>query len=1014
MTMKPYRFLFIALISASVTGADRSGTLVSGRLDPRFGRLLETADPRILKEERARLPVFMGQNRDGEDLYAATVYSDDPESLSRLPIRINAVYAHFATALVTRSGLKSLAAHPSVRYVDAGSDYHPANDVAAGLTGAKTLQAGYLNNTTYTGKNVLLCIYDTGIDWAHEDFRDPDSPGSSRILFLWDQRNSPDEPGETSPVGFGYGIEYTAAHIENEIDGTPAGFVESTDPLGHGTHVAGTAAGNGSALASRKYAGLAPEADLIIIKGDDANGGFNSTLIADGLDYARQKAEALGMPMVVNLSLGTDSGPHDGTDAISEAIDIFTSSGPGRVVVASAGNNGENPIHVTGTVASGSSVDIVLTVPSYTAAPGARNDDFNFEAWFNNNGSVNAVLISPNGYMLEQGPGGYYEQNTPDGTQFVYNAVDAANNDRKIRVEADDASEAIPPAAGTWTLRLTNQSGSAMTYHGWLYDRSIGNASVVLTNGNTEYCLSNTASGSLIVGCYAHRWRWMSNAGSFYSGGTPNRSDDVSSFSSRGPTRDARQKPDLAAPGERIGSSLSQYASPASSVILPGARHFLNQGTSMSAAVAAGAAALILEQDPSLSAAQVLNDMISGTVKDEFTGGTWQETWGNGKLSVLKAMALTVDPASLLEQEIPAYDDWGGTEYSQTLAAGQKAAVRFTAGISGQAAGVFIHLANATLTGSVKVEICMNSGGLPGAVIGSTASCPAGNLLKNSWNFIDLSDAHAEVESGSDYHAVVYHDGSSGETMSLLMEQIIPVDGRSFLNNSGTWLSHTYDLRVRPMLCSLEDIRLRARIFLEGPYSASTHLMATTLRSAGFLPLASPYAQDARNVAAVPANVVDWVLLQLRETAGGAAVHSRSAWLRNDGRIVGDDGLTETVVFPAMAGSYFITVSHRNHLSVMSRLPVELKSTSVSYDFTTGSAQFYGSGGARELEVGVWGMWAGDADGSGQVGASDRNETWNKRTQSGYLNADCDLSGYVLASDRNITWNNRTRTSQVP
>jgi subtilisin family serine protease len=1012
--MKPYRLIFVALMAASAVGSDRPGPPVSGRLDPRFRRLMETADPRISAADQAGLPVLMRRRQNGEPLFTAAIYSDNPEELRQLPVQVNAVFARYATALVTRADLKLLSENPAVLYVDAGSDYNPTNDVAAGFIGAKTLQAGFLNNTAYSGRNVLMCIYDTGIDWAHEDFRDPDNPNSSRILFLWDQRNNPDEPGETSPVGFGYGIEYTRAQIENEIDGTPAGFVESTDPLGHGTHVAGTAAGNGSALASRKYAGMAPEADLIIIKGDDASGGFNSTLIADGLDYARQKAEALGMPMVVNLSLGTDSGPHDGTDAISEAIDIFTSSGPGRVVVASAGNNGEKPIHVAGSVAAGASADIVFTVPAYTPAPGTRNDDFNFECWFNNNGNVNAELRTPNGYMIEQGPGGYYEQNTPDGTLFVYNSVDVANNDRKIRIEVDDASADIPPAAGTWTLRLTNRSGSAMTYHGWLYDPAIGNAQVVLAGGDTEFCLSNTAAGSLIVGGYAHRWRWMSNSGAAYSGGTPNRSDDLSAFSSRGPTRDGRQKPDLAAPGERIGSSLSQYTSPASSVILPGARHYLNQGTSMSAAVGAGAAALILEQDPSLYAAQIMNSMITGTIEDEYTGQGWNDGWGNGKLSVLKAMAMIVDPASAPEQEMPAYDEWGGTEYSQSLAAGQKAAVRFTAGISGQVAGIFIHLSNATLTRSVKVEVCANSGGIPGGVIGSTASVPVGHLLKNSWNFIDLSDAHAEVESGNDYHAVVYHDGPAGETISLLMEKISPVDGRSSLNNSGTWLAHTYDLRIRPMLSTLEDIRLRARIFLEGPYSASTHLMATSLRTAGYLPLASPYAQDARSAASVPANAVDWVLLELRETADGAAVSSLSAWLRNDGRIVADDGVTESVIFPASAGSYYVTVSHRNHLSVMSRLPMELRSTTASYDFTTGSDRFYGSGGAKELETGVWGMWAGDIDGSGAVGASDRNAAWNDRTRNGYLDSDCDLSGMVGASDRNITWTNRTRASQVP
>ncbi len=211
----------------------------------------------------------------------------------------------------------------------------------------------------------------------------------------------------------------------------------------------------------------------------------------------------------------------------------------------------------------------------------------------------------------------------------------------------------------------------------------------------------------------------------------------------------------------------------------------------------------------------------------------------------------------------------------------------------------------------------------------------------------------------------------------------------------------------------LGKILLQVKIFLEGAYNSNTGEMTTDIN--GQLPLTSPYSEDARAVNSIPANIVDWVLVQLRETATGSAITSRSAFLRKDGRIVADDGTTEEIELSVPEGNYFIVIKHRNHLAVMSMNAIPLNSTtSTLYDFTASESQFYGSGGAVQLESGVWGMWSGDADGSGVVDAGDRNSTWNDRNKSGYENSDVDLSGVVDAADRNTTWNNRNKSSTLP
>ena len=212
---------------------------------------------------------------------------------------------------------------------------------------------------------------------------------------------------------------------------------------------------------------------------------------------------------------------------------------------------------------------------------------------------------------------------------------------------------------------------------------------------------------------------------------------------------------------------------------------------------------------------------------------------------------------------------------------------------------------------------------------------------------------------------------------------------------------------------STHSVLVETRLFLEGPYQAGG-IMASTVRDAGQVPLTSPYADDPRTVASIPPNVVDWVLVQLRTASDGSALDSKSVLLRNDGRLVSDNGSTVRFDMDAADGSYYIVVKHRNHAAVMSASAHGLaKSSATEFDFTEGTSRYHG-GDAQLLESGVYGLYAGDTNGSGTIDASDRSATWNGRNQSGYTNADCDLSGTVDASDRSITWNNRNKTTSVP
>lgn len=221
------------------------------------------------------------------------------------------------------------------------------------------------------------------------------------------------------------------------------------------------------------------------------------------------------------------------------------------------------------------------------------------------------------------------------------------------------------------------------------------------------------------------------------------------------------------------------------------------------------------------------------------------------------------------------------------------------------------------------------------------------------------------------------------------------------------------------------------RIFLEGPYAPADDSMTTDVN--GLLPTTQPFGgsdfagtpleySGPDSVTSMTAGVVDWVLLRLLSGDPGSPpmtqVGARAALLKSDGSVVDTSG-SGPVMFPGVsAGSYYLTVYPRNHLGVMSSAPVALTDSSDVYDFTTASSQAYGSAPMKQVEPGVWALYAGDADADGLITAPDFN-AWNAATAAGltgYLQADFNLDGIVSAPDFNL-WNANTTAgaaSHVP
>lgn len=203
------------------------------------------------------------------------------------------------------------------------------------------------------------------------------------------------------------------------------------------------------------------------------------------------------------------------------------------------------------------------------------------------------------------------------------------------------------------------------------------------------------------------------------------------------------------------------------------------------------------------------------------------------------------------------------------------------------------------------------------------------------------------------------------------------------------------------------DINIDPKIFLQGPYDTNTSLMFDDLRSTANIPTTSPYADvltcDASVFNATGNNaIIDWVWVEIRDSVDGTTViTSTSALVQADGDIVDVDGLS-LLNIDVPFGNYYLMISHRNHLGVLSASTVSLAGGTMSLDLTSDSAIVEGgTNGIKDMGDGSFAIFAGDFNGDGQVQNTDKNAVEPLRGISGYEDADIDMNGEVQNSDIN-------------
>lgn len=548
--------------------------------------------------------------------------SGSSASLRALGIELGQETGDVVTARVTPEQLETLSRLPAVEYVEASYQLVPTLDESVPDVYGDVLhqQAPHAG-----GAGVFLTAVDTGIDWTHLDFRvDRDGDGieeGSRIAFIWDQTES-DPVGRRSFVPFG--TEYTRQDIELDLE-TGAGFdtgrVRQRDENGHGTHVSGTQGGDGSASESG-FVGMAPEAVLGMV-----NTTFSSGDIIDGAAYLFARGAAMGMPTVVNMSLGGHFGPHDGSSGFERALDSLV--GPGRILVNSAGNEGNDNVHVSGD----------LNGNSYTVTFTAGGEFVVIGFWYEGAANLSVTLDTPGfGAGAESftvPKGSVIEAAWQDSVITIDNASQGRypfNGDNNLVIVLEDIEE-----DSEWTITL-NHHGGPGRFDGWVGLSGFGEFSeadpsvTVSEPGNAPHLIT--------VGAYTSKARWSSILGRRFGFVGATSVGEIAAFSSLGPTRDGRIKPDLAAPGAVIVSALAigSGLSTILPLVDPDGVHVALQGTSMAAPHVSGAVALMLQADPYLDDKQALARLRGTSFADEFTGATPNITWGFGKLNSLKGV----------------------------------------------------------------------------------------------------------------------------------------------------------------------------------------------------------------------------------------------------------------------------------------------------------------------------------------------------------------------------------------
>lgn len=553
--------------------------------------LLNLALDATEQEREKSLDLDTGYDKEERTWEVIVKFGGTEESLKRLlaenfpkeydRIKITNLRNEYAILLLPEHIVELVAALTEIEYMEKPKLLFFAVNNGRRVSCINPLQTGQMQGGTagrndLSGTGVIVAVIDSGIDYAHPDFRNAD--GTTRILDLWDQtipagsvadplsEENAEQSFLEAPAGYFLGTEFPQEVIDRALEQTTEreryAVCPSRDISGHGTHVTGIAAGNGIASQGR-YRGVAYESPLLIVKlGTPGERSFpRTTELMQAVDYCIRKAQEYGMPVVLNLSFGNNYGSHSGNSLLESYLDDMADYWRTSIITGS-GNEGASAVHAGGTLRENVTEEVEVAVSGYEIS-------LNLQIWKNYADEIAVSLIHPDGSKagpIQQilGPQRFRLGNTD--VLLYYGEPSPYSPYQEIYFELLPTDDFID--SGIWTIQLLPQKIAVGNYDMWLPAGGVLNEGTgfVLPSVETTLTIPSTAARVITVGAYD---------GYF---------DRAAAFSGRGYTRETNQvKPDLVAPGVDITSCA------------PGGGYVVRSGTSMATPFVSGGAALLMQ-----------------------------------------------------------------------------------------------------------------------------------------------------------------------------------------------------------------------------------------------------------------------------------------------------------------------------------------------------------------------------------------------------------------------------------
>ena len=476
-------------------------------------------------------------------------------------IQMIELFNNYGILRVPASLVDTIAEEDIITYMEKPKRLFYEVDMGKRASCVTTLQTRF---PSLTGKGVLVGLIDSGIDYAHPDFRKPD--GSSRIVALWDQTVlSETTDGSTPPEHYPLGTLFTQETINRALQATTAqerfAICPSQDISGHGTHISGIAAGNGRASSGR-YRGVAPEADLLVVKlGIPAPNSFPSTsLLMMAVDFCVRESLSRNMPLALNLSFGNTYGSHSGSSLLETYLDSAATLGRSLFCIGS-GNEGASSGHIGGILQKNQTQTIEFTVSDFTP-------NLNIQLWKNYWDSFTVILTSPSNdsITIPSTPGAWRFPLGETELYAFYGEPAPYSPFQEIYMDLLPTNSYI--TTGIWNIQLIPQNIRSGIFDMWLPSSAIRSEATgfLLPTPETTLTIPSTSSRSISVGAYDDALN------------TP------AVFSGRGFTWNNQfVKPELVAPGVNITSCA------------PNGSYETRSGTSMATPFVTGSSALLMQ-----------------------------------------------------------------------------------------------------------------------------------------------------------------------------------------------------------------------------------------------------------------------------------------------------------------------------------------------------------------------------------------------------------------------------------